>query len=132
MNKSGAVGCWKNRGLIDDYEKVYETYINTNNCMKCNIELTNGKPCKSTTKCMDHDHNTGLYRSIICHSCNSSNLLDTKCIITNKSTGIKNIYKTDFNTYSFKKTYKGKKYIRTFKTIEEAIEYKESFILAFS
>ena len=32
--KSQNISSWKRRGLIDDYDKVYEKYLNTDNCEK--------------------------------------------------------------------------------------------------
>ena len=57
---------WKSRGLIyDDYDELYEIYIKTINCNHCNKEFKN-----SRDRCMDHDHNTGLFRKIVCQTCN--------------------------------------------------------------
>ena len=62
---------WKRRGVLDNdndkYFKLYEFYFNTKFCESCNVELnTNNK----TRKCLDHDHKTGLFRNVICLSCN--------------------------------------------------------------
>tara|TARA_R110000765_G_scaffold198566_1_gene304263 strand:- start:1056 stop:1484 length:429 start_codon:yes stop_codon:yes gene_type:complete len=62
---------WKLRGLIsDDYDKLYDKLISTTHCELCNRELTIDKYNTSTTKMMDHDHSTGLFRNIICQRCN--------------------------------------------------------------
>jgi len=58
---------WKKYGLIyDDYNELYEVYIKTMNCQHCNKEFKNSKD-----RCMDHDHITGLFRSIVCKACNT-------------------------------------------------------------
>ena len=58
---------WKRFGLIyTDYEELYDIYIKTMNCWHCNKEF------KSTRhRHLDHDHNTGLFRKIVCASCNN-------------------------------------------------------------
>ena len=57
---------WKRRGLIcDDYNALYETYIGTAECQHCQIEFT-----KKNKRCLDHSHETGLFRKIVCHRCN--------------------------------------------------------------
>ena len=62
---------WKKRGLnMKHFEIIFILYIWTTNCDICKCILTNGKPMKSTTKCLDHSHKTGKFRNIICHSCN--------------------------------------------------------------
>jgi len=61
---------WKNWGIIcEDFDKLYEKYMNINNCELCGIEFN--KNIRSQWKNLDHDHKTGLYRHTICHNCNS-------------------------------------------------------------
>ena len=58
-------------GLIhNDYDELYEKYINTEYCELCNVNLTEDKRTTKTTRCLDHDHQTGLLRNIVCHCCN--------------------------------------------------------------
>jgi hypothetical protein len=91
---------WKSRGLIGDYEAIYDRYINTNNCDLCNVELSN-------KKYMDHDHITGEFRNIVCNSCNT-NKSDNKKPSSN-TTGYKNIhYCTTNKVWVYQKTFKGK------------------------
>tara|TARA_R110001606_G_scaffold153012_1_gene293933 strand:- start:167 stop:502 length:336 start_codon:yes stop_codon:yes gene_type:complete len=62
---------WKHRGVIsNDYDSLYNYYLSINNCEECNIELTRDNVRTKTTKCLDHDHDTGLFRNILCHTCN--------------------------------------------------------------
>ena len=72
---------WKHYGLIDSdndkYEKVYNLYLNTNECDVCKYEFD-----KSNWKCMDHDHSTGKFRQILCHRCNvMDNWIKVKAVI---------------------------------------------------
>ena len=68
--KSRIISHWKNYGLIDSnndkYEKLYNLYLNTNECNICKYEFD-----KSNVKNMDHCHSTGLFRQILCHRCNT-------------------------------------------------------------
>lgn len=69
--KSSRIQRWKTLGVIhNDYNELYEKYINTELCESCNCELTIDKRKTKTTKCLDHCHNTGEFRNILCHSCN--------------------------------------------------------------
>ena len=68
--KSNKISKWKRRGLIEDYNIIYEIFMGASHCDDCNVELTIDTKITSTTKCMDHCHTTGLYRGIVCHSCN--------------------------------------------------------------
>jgi len=68
--KAHTKGQWKFIGLdMDNFEEVYQRYLDTTNCDKCNVLLTTGEHCK-TTKCMDHCHYTNKFRRVLCLSCN--------------------------------------------------------------
>jgi hypothetical protein len=68
--KSQRITNWKKSGLkCDDFNIIYDKYININQCEECNVELIEGMR-GANKKCLDHDHKTGLYRNIICHTCN--------------------------------------------------------------
>ena len=62
---------WKMRGVIsDNFDELYEYYLNCKNCQNCNVELTIDKKIKSTTRVLDHCHRTGEFRNVLCQSCN--------------------------------------------------------------
>ena len=70
-NKSYRISKWKSRGILsDNFDELYEKYINTEYCELCNVNLTEDKRTTKTTRCLDHDHQTGLLRNIVCHCCN--------------------------------------------------------------
>ena len=67
MYMNRAIYNWKKRGLIyDDYDALYEVYINTMECQHCESEFT-----KNNKRCLDHDHTTGIFRKIVCNRCNT-------------------------------------------------------------
>jgi len=68
--KSHRIGNWKQTGVIsDDFDALYEYYLNCKNCEDCGLELVEGH-FGANKKCLDHDHNTGLFRDILCCGCN--------------------------------------------------------------
>jgi hypothetical protein len=75
FRKSCSISQWRQRGLIEsdiyNYDTLYDFYMITTHCELCDIELSTEKKRSSTTKCMDHDHKTGLFRKVLCHNCNS-------------------------------------------------------------
>lgn len=59
---------WKRRGVIsDNFDKLYNYYLSIHECENCGIELNSGT---GTKKHLDHCHNTGLFRNILCQTCN--------------------------------------------------------------
>jgi hypothetical protein len=64
--KSRTIAKWKNRGVkCDDFDKLYELYLNCKHCQVCKKEFKD-----SYDRCMDHCHETGLFRAFLCRSCN--------------------------------------------------------------
>ena len=69
--KARRIKDWKRLGVIcDDMDGLYEHYIKTTHCDECEVELTYDTITTATTKCLDHCHETGMFRNILCHSCN--------------------------------------------------------------
>jgi len=65
--KSKIISGWKYKGLIsDDYDALYDRYINTHECDCCKLPIKEGKG----SRVMDHCHKTGKFRNILCHNCN--------------------------------------------------------------
>ena len=49
----------------ETWEGIYLTWLLTDNCMFCGSDITDKK-----YKCLDHNHETGLIRGVICKKCN--------------------------------------------------------------
>ena len=63
--KSLTISRWKFYGVKNnDFDKLYEYYSNCKFCEECNVDFTLYK------KCLDHDHDTGLFRNVLCNRCN--------------------------------------------------------------
>ena len=57
---------WRNSGLnMDKFESIYEEYIHQTHCELCYKKFET-----TIDRHMDHDHNTGEFRNIVCNSCN--------------------------------------------------------------
>ena len=67
-HKSYTICNWKRSGVIyHDFDSLYEIYIKTMECGHCKKEFKN-----KIDRCLDHDHETGLFRKIVCHRCNAN------------------------------------------------------------
>jgi hypothetical protein len=67
--KSTRITNWKQRGILsEDYDALYDKFLNTKNCEECGVELFEG--WGKNARCLDHDHSTGLFRNVLCRSCN--------------------------------------------------------------
>jgi hypothetical protein len=69
--KVQTLSSWRRRGIIsNDFDTLYDLYINTDKCMYCEKVFAD-----SYERCLDHDHKTGLYRAVLCRSCNVKDVL---------------------------------------------------------
>jgi hypothetical protein len=69
--KSTRIRNWKFSGVIHpNFDELYEKYINTEHCELCSVELTEDRYRTPTTRVLDHCHETGEFRNIVCQSCN--------------------------------------------------------------
>ena len=85
---------WKNYGMIFDneehFETIYQAYIYATHCDRCR------KPFKSTKdRQLDHNHETGEVRDIICRSCN---YLRKDKLKSNNTSGYTNIFKAFYKS----------------------------------
>ena len=130
-HKSNTKYTWKSYGIIfaDDYhfEYVYDMYIHETNCDLCNKLFL-----KSYDRQLEHDHETGEIRNIVCCKCNNHKK-DYK--MRQSNTGYEYISKCNDDTmklgYKFqvKITRDGKRIFITNKnTLEKAIICRDEFL----
>ena len=68
--KSMRIKNWKRIGVTlqfhQDWDSIYRTYIECEYCDECEIKFKNSKDRQ-----LDHCHETGYIRNIVCNRCNS-------------------------------------------------------------
>ena len=65
---------WKHSGLIaskEEKDRIYNLYLTQRLCNACDCVLTRNSDHSKTDTNMDHCHETGRFRHVICHSCNA-------------------------------------------------------------
>ena len=70
--KSNRINGWKRQGVVcENFDNLYEYFINCKECEECDVELTVDRYTTRTTRCLDHCHKTGRFRNVLCHNCNN-------------------------------------------------------------
>jgi hypothetical protein len=74
IHRTKLISRWKSQGLKlrdgESYNMIYEKVQNTTHCELCNIELKKGN--SGDARCMDHNHETGYFRYVLCRNCNGN------------------------------------------------------------
>ena len=66
-HRYNVIATWKYRGIIDnDFNSLYEYFLKETHCWICDKEYK-----KRSDKVLDHCHETGEPRYIVCRGCNS-------------------------------------------------------------
>ena len=68
--KNKLISIWTSRGLIGNHSKIYDYYLKIDKCQECDCDFGVKGDGTLTFKCMDHCHKTGLFRNVICATCN--------------------------------------------------------------
>jgi hypothetical protein len=67
---------WKSQGVkCDDFDALYDKYINTHKCERCECEIASGSGMIGKRH-LDHDHKTGKFRQVVCGMCNTHEIRD--------------------------------------------------------
>lgn len=63
---------WKRIGVIsENYDELYNLFYNTHTCEDCYVALKTEGKIQKNTRVLDHDHETGEFRGVVCISCNT-------------------------------------------------------------
>ncbi len=70
---SYTISQWKFQGIKlrpnEDWDSVYLYWKTCERCELCDVELTDGRG-ELTSRNLDHDHDTGFIRNVLCWGCN--------------------------------------------------------------
>ena len=112
---------WKRQGLIHpNPDALYNMFVRTTHCNICNKIFT-----KRRDRHMDHDHETGKFRYILCRACNLK--MDRK-INKNNKLGLKHIGK--YGDYYHIKIHRFGKYVlnKKRKSLVDAIKVRDEYL----
>lgn len=127
--KSKTIYKWKQRGLLlrdnETYDDIYNHVMSINNCQLCNDEFSH---LSKKLRCMDHCHDTGFFRMVLCNQCNSQfgKNHNKRKLHTNNKSGHKHI-SMEGDKYVFSIQRNNKIHKRRFKTLDEALSYRLNF-----
>ena len=119
-------GNWKSRGLVFEndlaFSIIYKRYIYARQCELCQKVFT-----KSLDRQMEHDHDTGKFRNVVCNQCNS--LKADKKIQSDNTSGYKGIcWHKDNNRWVFQAYINGKqKHIKQMTDLDKLIAFAEQW-----
>ena len=71
---------WRSRGVKGDLDEIYMLYVNTTHCEYCSIEFGEIGDGEGSWKCLDHCHQTGEFRGVLCNNCNVTDMLNSSSI----------------------------------------------------
>ena len=132
-HKTNKLCDWKRRGVVlregETYDIFYDKWVKATHCECCNVELDFSGSGKKG-RCLDHDHETGHFRNILCNSCNHKRVTIPLTLNKTNTSGILNVSKRvrgNHIHYLYKRTRNGNTHRKYFKTIEEAIQYKKEY-----
>jgi len=57
---------WRSYGVNNVNDELYDYFMSCGKCEACGKEFTD-----TYNKCLDHDHDTGDFRYVLCRSCNT-------------------------------------------------------------
>ncbi len=64
--KSKRMSNWRHMGVNNVTDELHDYYMSCNNCEACGKEFT-----ETINKCLDHNHETGDFRYVLCRWCNT-------------------------------------------------------------
>ena len=116
--KSKKCADWKYAGMIGDYDSVFERYEKATTCELCDVVFEgNG----NKRKCMDHNHITGYFRNVLCHSCNTQKKVSSRIRFNKKD-----------KSWIFAITKNGVKYRKQNKNKQELLWHKFIYLMVYA